>query len=61
MQGYLYIAVTDTYLNTEYDLFTATEDNELFRTITRASREYISEIIEEKTVSETHEISSTLT
>jgi len=44
MQGYLYIVVTNTYLNTEYDLFTATEDNELFRTIRRASMEYISEV-----------------
>ena len=27
MQGDLYIVVTNTYLNKEYDLFTATEDN----------------------------------
>lgn len=34
--------VTNTYLNIEYDLFTATEDNELFRIIRRASMECIS-------------------
>jgi len=32
------------YLNVEYDLFTATADNELFRTIRRAIMEYISEV-----------------
>jgi len=44
MQGDLYIVVTNTYLNIEYYLFTATEDNDIFRTIIRASMEYISEV-----------------
>jgi hypothetical protein len=44
MQESLYIVVTNTYVNIGYDLFTATQDNKLFRIIRRASVEYISEV-----------------
>jgi hypothetical protein len=56
MPGDLYIVVTNTYLNIEYYLFTATEDVPVCNIFPKSM-----EIIEAETVSETFEISSALT